>query len=551
MSNNLHNFNILRPKYNRRQFIARTGTAGLGVAGLANMLLNLKLIGTAAASPSGMNMSEYKALVCFFLGGGCDANNLLIPIGSHPDRGNYDADRQFVAVSETDIATAGTQLNIPSAGDQQYALHPSCPTMASMFNAGELAMIANCGTLAVPIPEGVSKEQFDNLVKPVQLFSHSNQVNEWFSSIPQNPFVSGWAGRVAELFGHAAYADPAPGGKGINEHSLTAMMMTAAGNTDLLVAPGGSVPQFAVGRTGAIAFSGYGTNYGNALSGGYYKTDATGRRLQAFEALMNYEHEHIIEQGYNSAVKSARDNEQIIGAATALADSAADGPFPTDNYLDNLFLTTYNTLRGESYTSTTQLPNDVEEALIICKLIAGRDCLGNTRQVFFFNKGGFDMHADINGQLPDALADVDATIACFNQAMKDLATHDATFDYDMVTMFGGSDFNRTWTPNTSGTDHAWGTHTFVCGGAVAAANPGGSQIYGKFPALQVQGPNDVPGNNVRGRWIPQIATDQYYARLAKWFGVESSDMEQIFPNLANGFTDPFDPAANLDFIVTA
>lgn len=543
-------FNIHTPRWNRRQFIARAGCAGLGVTGLASTLTNLKLMSEASAASTGMNMSEYKALVCFFLAGGCDTNNLLIPIGNHPDRANYEADRRFVAVSETDIANAGTELNVPSAGDQQYALHPSCQGMSQMFNDGELAMVANCGTLAVPIPENVSLEDYNALVKPIQLFSHSDQVNEWFSSIPQNPFVSGWAGRVADLFRSTPYSAAAPDGLGINEDGVASMLITAAGSTDLLVSPGGAIPQYAVARTGAIAFNGYGTNYANALENGAYRTNSTGRRLEAFEAIINYEHEHILEQGYNEVLKSARENEQLIGAATNVADTAAAGPFPSDNFLDGVFLTTYNGLRGTSFTQATQLPNDVQEMLIICKLIAGRECLGNTRQVFFMNLGGFDNHADINALLPGLLADVDAIVSCYNAAMKALAQHDPEFDYNMATLFEGSDFNRTWTPNTSGTDHAWGTHTFVCGGAVADANAGGSQIYGKFPELAIQGANDVPGNNVRGRWIPQISTDQYYARLAKWFGVSSADLEAIFPNLANGFVSPFAPEANLDFIGT-
>lgn len=552
-------FDIHTPRWSRRKFLTRSGSAGLGVTGLASTLTNLQSIQEASAASSGMNMSEYKALVCFFLAGGCDTNNLLIPIGSHIDRTRYENNRRFVAVSEADIAAAGTELNVPSAGNQQYALHPSCPTMAQMFNDGELAMIGNCGTLAVPIPENVSVNQYNALVKPVQLFSHSDQVNEWFSSIPQNPFVSGWAGRVADLFRSPAYADPAPGGQGINEHGLASMLITSAGSTDLLVSPGGIIPQYAVSRTGALPFSGYGSNYSAALSNGSYNADATGRRLQAFEAIINYEHEHILEQGYTDVLKSARENEELIGAATHIADSADDGPFPADNYLEDVFVDTYNSLvpiynsntdtpARSPVGSATQLPGDYQEMLINCKLIAGRECLGNTRQVFFMNKGGFDTHADINTFLPVLLEDVNGIVACFNAAMKALAQFDPEFDYNMVTLFEASDFNRTWTPNTSGTDHAWGTNTFVCGGAVADANSGGSQIYGKYPRLVIQGPNDVPGNNNRGRWIPQVSTDQYYARLAKWFGVSSGDMETIFPNLANGFTSPFAPEANLDFI---
>lgn len=541
-------FNIHNPKWSRRKFLSRTGSAGLGVTGLASTLTNLNLIQNASAASTGMDMGEYKALVCFFLAGGCDTNNVLIPIGSHPGRANYDSDRRFVAVSESDIANAGTALNAPSTANQQYALNPACQAMAQMFNAGELAMIANCGTLAVPIPENVSTNAYNSTVKPIQLFSHADQVNEWFSSIPQNPFVSGWAGRVADLFRSTAYGDSAPAGLGINKDSVASMLITAAGSTDLLVSPGGAIPQYAVSRTGAIALNGYGSNYSAAVDSNGYRNTSNGRRLKAFEAIINYEHEHIIEQGYNEVLKSARENEELIGAATNVADSSDAGPFPSDNFLDTLFVDTYNARIGTSFSASTDLPNDVQEMLVTCKLIAGRECLGNTRQVFFMNKGGFDNHADINAALPVLLADVDAIVACFNEAMKALDQYDSEFDYNMVTMFQASDFNRTWTPNTSGTDHAWGTHTFVCGGAVAEANSGGSQIYGKFPELAIDGANDVPGNNNRGRWIPQISTDQYYARLAKWFGVSTADMEIIFPNLGNGFTSPFAPETNLDFI---
>ncbi len=531
----LPSFDILSRSMDRRSFLARSGSAGLGVTGLANTLCQLQLMGEAAAASSSMDKGQYKALVCFFLAGGCDANNLLIPIGSHPNRSNYENDRRFVAVSEADIAAAGTQLNAPSAANRQYGMHPNCPSMASLFNQGKLAMIANCGTLAVPIPVGVSLDDYDSLIKPIQLFSHSDQVNQWFSSIPQNPFISGWAGRVANLFQTPAYTS-----LGINQHGLTSMLMTAAGSTDLLVAPGGSVPQYAVNRTGPKSFNSYGTAYTNAVNNNVYRTNANGRRLQAFEATMEYRHPHILEQGYNGVMRSARSNEETVGAAITEADRLFD--------MDQIFLDTYNGLAGTNISVATLLPNDVQEMLIICKLIAGRDCLGNTRQIFFLNKGGFDNHADINNALPPLLTEVDAIIACFNAAMEGLAAADSSFEYDMATLFGGSDFNRTWTPNTSGTDHAWGTHTFVCGGAVAGANPTGGKIYGSFPTLEIRGPNDVPGNNVRGRWIPQTSTDQYYARLSRWFGVSESDMEQIFPNLANGFTSPFDPAANLDFI---
>ncbi|MEM9480092.1 MAG: DUF1501 domain-containing protein [Verrucomicrobiota bacterium] len=562
-------FNI-QTKVDRRRFLRRGGLAGLGLGSMAATLANLKMMSEATASQTSVG-SDYKALVCFFLNGGCDTNNVVIPIGNNPQADNYKLDRGVAGIPETQADAiamqtqyglsftpewitgadggAGTEINSPSPTDQQFGLHPSLKTMASMFNQGNLAFVTNCGTLA----EQTTAGNYNNAVLPIQLFSHADQVNQWFSSVPQNPFVSGWAGRIADLFEQ----------NNTNPEAKTSMLITAAGNTDLLVSPGGTVPQYSVTTTGAIPLTGYGTNYAGALDGnGKYDTNSTGRRLRAFEAIMNYNHSHVIEQGYNTVVKRARGNEETIGAAVAIADtnsgaSSNPGPFPTDNYLDNLFVTTYNTLRGTNFTQASQLPNDVEEMLIIAKLITGRKCLGNNRQVFFMNKGGFDNHQDINDDLPGLLGDVDAIVACFDQAMQDLAQYDPDFDYNMVTTFQASDFNRTWTPNgddygTSGTDHAWGTHTWIFGGAVEdVAAPSTGKLYGFFPELAVGGADDVPQGN-RGRWIPTTATDQYYARLANWFGVSTADLsgpQGIFPNL-DEFVDPFNAAANLDFIGT-
>ena len=556
MRKKIQSFNIHSPTVmGRRQFMIRTGGAGLGLSGLASTIANMTMMGEATAAPGGAGMSDYKALICLFLNGGCDSNNLLIPINDHPGRANYDVDRQFVAVPEADISAAGTVLNVKEVnGDTYttnvYGLHPECQFMANRFNAGQLAMIANCGTLAVPIAPGVSQDEYKSLTKPIQLFSHSDQVNEWFSSIPQNPFISGWAGRIANLFENAPYP-----GQGINQDGVSSMLMSAAGNSDLLVSPGGGVPQYSVSTSGAVSLESYGTNYSSALSGGVYRTNDTGRRLNAIEGITNFEHDHVIEQGHNDVMKSARDNEGTIGAATAEADAIATPVgvnAPTGRHLDDIFLNVYNDRVGTSFGSTSSLPKDIRELLMICKMIAGRFCLGNNRQIFFFNKGGFDNHSNINDNLPGLLRDVDIMVEAFMQSMQAIADVQADFDVNMATLFEGSDFNRTWTPNSSGTDHAWGTHVFCCGGAVEeAVAPGGSpsnlKIHGYFPELAVNGANDVPGNNNRGRWVPQISTDQYYGRLAKWFGVSSSDLTTIFPNLNHGFDDPL-TLEELDFL---
>ncbi|MDB4266409.1 DUF1501 domain-containing protein, partial [bacterium] len=153
-----------------------------------------------------------------------------------------------------------------------------------------------------------------------------------------------------------------------------------------------------------------------------------------------------------------------------------------------------------------------------------------------------------NEDLASQLGKVDAAIGAFNQAMKDLAAADPDFEYDKVTTFQASDFNRTWTPNsdnpaTAGTDHAWGTHTFLFGGAV-----NGGDVYGTFPELAVGSLNDVPSGS-RGRWIPTTSVDQHSAVLAKWFGVPvgSTEMETILPNL-DRFESIDATSANLGYL---
>ncbi|MGY8688822.1 MAG: DUF1501 domain-containing protein, partial [Verrucomicrobiales bacterium] len=426
----------------------------------------------------------------------------------------YQTGRGVVAVPESAITT--TKLNFPSAADQQFGMHPSCNHMAGMFNSGELALVTNVGTLAYP----TDSTNYATNVLPLQLFSHSDQVNEWMSSISEKPFVSGWGGRIADLLHDS-----------VNPDSQTSMLITAAGNNDFMVAPGASVPQYAVTTSGAVSLAGYGPGsdpYANALNpDGTYKTNSTGLRLEAFERVMNYTHDHLLEEGYNTVVRRARENEAIITAATIEGDQ-----------LDIDFDGIWNT-----FGANNNLGNELK---MVARLIAGRECLGNKRQIFFCDLGGFDTHQDINQDLPALLAEMDSAVGAFNEAIKQIALKDGNFDYNDVTTFQASDFNRTWTPNgndtnSSGTDHAWGTHAFLFGGAVQ-----GGQMYGAFPQLQVGGPDDVPSGS-RGRWIPTTAVDQYAAVIAKWFGVEGEALSAILPNLSR-FDDPFEAGSGLNFL---
>lgn len=509
-------------KISRRKFLA-TGTCGaMGIGSLVNTIAQLQLINAAAAGSIGgadVVGSDYKALVCLFLRGGCDMNNVLIPINGNAQAAQYTSDRNVVGIRngivEATLNPAGVDDTLPITvpGHEPFGLHPSFTNLAGMFANNEAAFVTNVGTLAQP----TDSTNYRSIALPKQLFSHADQVTEWMSSISDKPYTSGWGSRVADLY-HSSW----------NPDSQTSMLITAAGNNQFM--NGGEVPQYSVTSAGAISLASFGSHYGSALEAdGSYKTNSTGQRLKALERIMNYSHTHLLEEGYSTVVRRARENEAVVTEATTVATALG---------LD--FEATW-----DSFGADGGVANELKA---IAKLIAGRDCLGNKRQIFFVDIGGFDNHQDINGDLDELLAKVDRAVGAFNQAMKDLAAADPDFEYDKVTTFQASDFNRTWTPNsedpaTAGTDHAWGSHSFIFGGAVQ-----GGHFYGSFPELAVGGYDDVP-SGARGRWIPTTAVDQYAAILSKWFGVPpgSSEMEAIFPNLSR-FEDPFGGSANLGFL---
>lgn len=503
----------------RRAFLGQGACAGLGVASLVNMIAQLQLMQTAASAATGPDVvgDDYKALICVFLSGGMDANNFIIPVGTHPLATHYQDVRRQVAVAESAINNAGTIINPQGgiAGGEQYGLHPSCGNLATLFEAGELAMICNIGTLAQP----VTKDTYNTTPLPNQLFSHANQVQEWMSSVADGTFTSGWAGRVAQYLN----ADQ-------NPDSNVSMLVTAAGLNDFMVSEGGSVPQYAVTTSGAVSLAGFGTAYANALNtDGTYQDNAQGRRLKALESIINYSHDHLLEEGYSDVVRRARINEALVGDALTTATNSGVN-------FDGIFNNPENGLAAE--------------LKVISQMIAGRKCLGNKRQIFFCNLGGWDTHQNINQTLPNLLGQVDEAVGQFVQAMKALEGADTDFGYEDVMLFQASDFNRTFTPNGApgdvgaGTDHAWGTHAFVVGGAVE-----GRHFYGEYPDLRIgDGGSDDTPNSQRGRWIPKVSVDQYAAVLADWLGVDrANDLPLVLPNLGR-FADPFDPANNLNFI---
>ncbi|MBT8216585.1 MAG: DUF1501 domain-containing protein [Akkermansiaceae bacterium] len=570
----------------RRAFMARTACAGMGTTGIVNTLAHLRLMqGALANNISGI--TGYKAVIVLFEFGGGDANQMLMPDAAHPSRANYEAHRGVLALpnggtNPTHSITANNLAANPAApaGAEFFALHPSMPDVQDLFNSGDLCFASNVGTLVTP----TTNATYNSVALPPQLYSHSDQQNQWQSSIPDMPFQSGWCGRIADFLNSQ------------NPDSEISMSVSLSGVNDIQVGLTPAAPQYAVTTSGAVSLNGYGSNYVNALNDSSdptsYKNSHNGRRLMAFQDVMNFTHDHLFEEGYNGVVRRARENEGFVGSAIEEADAwlhptAVDSnndPWP---FIEGTFLLQNGidptTLNQQNNNVLNALPSLSRQLLMIAKLMTGRRCLGNSRQIFFCSYGGHDTHSDqggfgtdVNGN-PNVYVpgDIDAlmlvlndALKAFNDCMHELETRESgmglpageEFTYNDFILASHSDFNRTFTPNgtiagPSGSDHAWGTHCFAMGGDVKGGN-----VYGYYPDLDPDptAPWSAPISS-RGLWIPTTAIEQFAAPLAKWMGVTSGEVEAIFPNLerfADPFTAGYDPTdystmldnANMDYI---
>ena len=442
----------------RREFMRRA--AELSVAGLATpWAVNLATLSEAAAqsAPAG----DYKALVCIFLYGGNDYGNTLIPY----DTANYDAYAKIrTGISRTRDSLTGTVLRpsvaLPDA--RQMALAPELAPLKTLFDAGNLGVLLNIGTLIQP----TSKTEYTRASVPLppKLFSHNDQQSVWQSSQPEGA-TSGWGGRIGDLFLSS------------NAKS-TFTCVNASGNAVFM--SGQDAVQYQVSSAGGVAIRGLASPlFGSAAC------------TTALRSLITANHAHLMRAEYAQLTSRAIDAQATL--ASALSGTAAlSTKFPT--------------------TSLGQQLN------IVARMMAARTSLSVKRQVFFVSLGGFDLHDFLLTQHPllhTQLAD----------AMK--AFFDATVELGIsqsVTTFTASDFGRTLSSNGDGSDHGWGGHHFLMGGAVS-----GSRYFGTLPATAVGGPDDVG----QGRLLPTLAVDQLAATLARWMGVSETNIALVAPNIRN------------------
>jgi uncharacterized protein (DUF1501 family) len=437
----------------RRSFLvhagALAGSAALGQLGAF----------AARAATAG----DYKALVCIFLYGGNDTNNMVVPIDT-AGYANYAKLRSTLALSQAQLLPLAVSGNAPA-----YGLHPALPGLQSLWNSGNLAIIANVGTLVQPL----TKAQYllTTSVKPESLFSHIDQQHQWQASISNTSSSNtGWGGRLADQLAS------------LNVNASVPPMISTGGNN--LFVTGAASQALVIPTSGSFGLS------------GYTASSADAARRSALAQLLNIDQQADL-------VKAA---ENVMTGA--LASSAALNPILT---------TTDATLTARFGGLTS---NFARQLLAIAKVVEARASLGARRQVFLATLGSFDTHTDEVNRQQTLLAELDAGLTAFHGAMADIGAGSS------VTSFTLSDFSRTLLPNTGGgTDHAWGSHHLVIGDAVH-----GGRMFGSMPTLALGGPDD---EGVEGRWIPTIAVDQYAATLAAWFGADATTLASVLPNLAS------------------
>lgn len=402
--------------------------------------------------------ADYRALVCIFLFGGNDSFNMLVP-RSQAEYSAYAKARQNLALPRDDLLPIAP-LN---AGPGEYGLHPSMPELASLFESGSAAFVVNVG----PLIEPTTKEAYRNMAVelPPMLFSHQDQQAQWQKLNDANAITTGWAGRIADLLR-----------ENVGNQRLT---INVSLNGNNLFQASNAIPAYSMGETGPARFTGLGDSpFGK-------------KRRRAFERVVEADYDSIYLRSYASVQRRALETADLVSDALEAAPQLSV-PFP-------------DTGLGQQLRTITQL-------------IATRDRLETTRQIFFAALGGFDTHDDQLTRHPPLLAEISSAIAAFHQATVELGVADS------VTLFTQSDFGRTLTSNGNGTDHGWGSVQIVAGGAVA-----GRQLYGTYPLQELGGPEDLG----RGRMIPSISADQYAATLARWFGIPDADLEIVAPHLSN------------------
>jgi uncharacterized protein (DUF1501 family) len=510
----------------RREFLRRATALSCVGAAASTFGFQLATMGQAAAQTA----SGYKALVCIFLFGGNDSNNMVLATDTD-SWGRYWSARQqgntpIALMPAGTVATAPGAANavtgrvlpnssaayqfpeawggvlpistltpnpVPpgtNASSRTFALNPHLAPLLPVWNSGRLAVAANVGPLIVPTTKNAYRSRSVEL--PANLMSHNDQQSTWQSGSAEGARL-GWGGAIA---------DQLLSNNGTNA-VYTAISM--AGNAVLLA--GQNVVQYQMSTNqGAPAIV---IDAAESNSATVYETANVGARVR--QIIRDTTGPNYLMQDYGSKIIRSQDAADLVNAQFAAGGPASTIPAPTT-------LVNPITRAAQGNPLAVQLET-------VAKFIAANQALGLKRQVFFVSMGGFDTHSNLNVQHAPLMARLGHAMAYFDEVLANVNGVDMR---SQVTTFTASDFNRTFTTNGDGTDHAWGAHHFVMGGAVKGGN-----VYGQYPTLGVdQGSFENP-NMYDNVFIPQMSVDQYAGTMARWFGLSDTQVAGIFPNIPN------------------
>ncbi len=495
---------LIKPQdHTRRAFLRRSAQLAFTGAALPTAI-NLAAMGEAAA----FNATDYKALVCVFLNGGNDNWNTVVPY----DNTSYDQYSRVrgggsgrtaggVALGQASLANTllTTRPESPLPGGRQFALHPSMTGLKGLFNLGKAAIQLNVGPLVVP----VTKTQYEGVNRalypiPPKLFSHNDQQSVWQSSSPEGSTI-GWGGNIGDL--------------ALSSNGTGALFtcMSVTGNAVFL--SGDNALAYQISTGGAVKI--------NSITNNVFGSSAV---KDAMLSLVQQTRSEPLENEYNRVTQRSIAAEGNVNSGIGPTAEAAR----------------LNTGTFAPFANLTQGNQLAAQLKMVARLIAARTSLSTKRQVFFVSLGGFDLHDNLLAGHTTNMTRVSEAMTAFYQTTANLNIANE------VTAFTASDFGRTLTSNGDGSDHGWGNHHFVVGGAVK-----GAAFYGAPPPISVADGSAAEDqwHVGQGRLLPSASVDQYAATLASWFGVAPTELEGILPNLRNfGLPNAVDYPINLGFL---
>jgi uncharacterized protein (DUF1501 family) len=478
----------------RRAFLNAASVSTLACGAAGSMALNLALCGKAAAQTT----TPYKALVMIWLGGGNDSFNTLLAT----DPSSWTEYQRWRNTGARPIAlpaagAAGGVLPIVpytlQAG-RSFALHPNLAGARGLFDAGKLAIISNVGPITGPVdPSNYTTGVLPFL--PPALYSHNDQTSVWQSQSPEGA-SSGWGGRMGDLL--------------LSGNGANAVFTTIAADGGSTWLSGANVIQYRASRDGGVQI-------------GLLQPSANAQE-QALAAIAKRIIErgssHILETEVAAISRRSISAEQTI-RASLLPRGTAAGAVP-----DSLAL-----VNPAGITEDNPLAVQLQT---VARIIGARTTLGINKQVFMVSLNEFDHHTDQFADHNYRMRQLDQALSYFDSILSNLNGVDMR---SQVTAFTAAEFGRTFSTNGSGTDHGFGAHHFVYGGAVR-----GKDIYGAVPPSGVGHGRDFGG---KGAILPLNSVDQFGATLGKWFGMSDAQLLNIFPNLSR-----YNPSArNLGFMI--